>query len=410
MYKAPRYLPAAGKQALVERLSSLAAANVPSVCPVYAGLARPSNRSPEHAEVTYAIAESLAAGAAELLPTFNTSPSPALRVLTAASWGRVDAILADFDGFPADLASKLWWRVKCMTEKRRALPLADLSTACNLLTRLGYQARAAWLLGLADVGIMEHSFHPQLVRAEFSALHYLCPDAVKLESRALKAAGDHSLPAHERLAMAIFVIVSNGKRGSETPAMRQAVELAGMNLEEFTAPLFEWQLARHRLFRATSYLPFVRGDATETFHQLDQAAKSLEAAIPGRRLEELAWNDHAYPMYETLAKTSILLGDAEQAVAASERLIGISQHDHRTWDTRGRSFLAAGRLAEALDAYEQAIPLGGLPVGEAAYHAGWINEQLGNVSGAREAYALSLRVDPTVQVVRDRVAALGSGA
>jgi tetratricopeptide (TPR) repeat protein len=407
VFNVPKYLPAAGKKALAQRFLSLARANVPSACPVYPGLARPSDRSPEHALVTYAIADLLAAGTWLSLPTFNTMPSPALRALTAASWGRTDAILAGFDDFPGDLASDLWWRVKCVTDKPRTLLPAQLAVACNLLIRLGYPARAARLLELSDANVAERPFDPQLALTQFRILYYRSADRDALEERALEAAKQSTIPPQARLAMAIYVIVRNGMRRTETSPMRKAAEIASLSLEEFTATPFEQALARHRLFRATSFLPFVRGDAAETFRHLEVAAESLESVSPKGYLEKLAWDDHAYPMYETLAKTHILIGDTKQAIAASERLLGISRHDHRTWDTRGRCFLAAGRLAEALEAYRQAIPLGGHPVGEAAYHVGWISEQLGRSDDARDAYMLSLRIDPTVNVVRDRLSVLG---
>ena len=127
------------------------------------------------------------------------------------------------------------------------------------------------------------------------------------------------------------------------------------------------------MYRAVAFVPFLRGDAEATFKLLDQAlAQQMSAKAKAvSELERLAWIDHAFPLYETIAKTHLRLGDVDKAVAATDHLTSLSPNDQRAWDVRGQALLRAGRLEEALAAYGRAVPLGGLPVARAAYHLGW---------------------------------------
>jgi Flp pilus assembly protein TadD len=152
-----------------------------------------------------------------------------------------------------------------------------------------------------------------------------------------------------------------------------------------------------------AFVPFVRGDLDGTMRILDEALGHQMAARPlaESALQRLAWIDHAFPLFETIARTHLRLGSVDAAIAATGELAALSPNDSRAWDARGQALLMAGRLEEALVAYGHGIPLGGLPVARAAYHLGWIHEQLGHRDEARSCYRLSWRIDPTVPVVAE---------
>ena len=406
----PAYVPAPGRKALATRLNSLLAADVPVACGVYVGLAEPGAASPRHAEATYARAQHLASETVDVLPHFNTIPPAILRVLGAASWGRADALGNRMREFPADLATELWRRVESRASDPAALSPDERRHAAELMLRLGYVAEAASVLGLSEADPKTHVFELTSGVAELAVLARRRHDSGALEERVLDVARDAEYPASVRTVMATFVVVRNGRRGADTPAMHEAAGLARLAMEALETSDFARHLARQTVYRAIAYLPFLRGDVAATFELLEQALSEQFSAKPkpGSELEELAWIDHAFPVFETIARTHLQLGDAEQAVAATDQLTALSPNDPRSWAMRGRALLAVGRLEEALVAYGRAIPLGGLPVAHAAYHLGWIHEQLGNRDEADSNYRLSWKIDPTVPALAEIIERAGT--
>lgn len=107
----PRYRTDQSPRALATRLRALCTARVPVACHVYAGLSAPVPTSALHARITHAMARAFVAGTSADVPRFEPPSSAQLRLLTAASWGRLDGAGPDMTTFPVDLASELWWRV-----------------------------------------------------------------------------------------------------------------------------------------------------------------------------------------------------------------------------------------------------------------------------------------------------------
>ncbi|WP_433273466.1 tetratricopeptide repeat protein [Actinosynnema sp. CS-041913] len=379
----PNYQPDPGPRALARRLGALAVAGVPVRCGVWLGLREPGAGSSRLAEVTHTIARHFADGDVAALPRFNTNPSPATRVFTAASHGRVDALGPDMAAFPDDLASPLWWRV--LDRVRAELTTADRVVAADLLLRLGYQRHAADVLGMADF----RGFTPELAVRQLAVLFWSRPSAAEVEQLALDGARDTRLPPAARHALALFVLVRNGRRGTDTAALHEAAALAGR-----TAP--DEPLPRQAHYRALAFVPFLRGDRAATWHLLDRALDSQRAARPRTALERLAWEDYAYPLHETIARTHLRSGAPDKAVDATGELVALSPNDARTWAIRGDALLAADRLDEAVHAFDAGVALGGLPAARAAFYRGWALTRLGRSAEAAESYRLSWRIDPTV--------------
>ncbi|MBW4717765.1 tetratricopeptide repeat protein [Saccharothrix obliqua] len=386
----PRYAPDPGPRALARRLAALAAAGVPVRCRVWPGLGDPDAHSSRLAEVTHTIARHVADGTTAALPRFNTNPYPATRVLTAVGHGRVDALGPDMAAFPADLASPLWWRV---VDRLRADP-GDRGVLADLLLRLGYQRHAAEVLGMTRFT----GFHPDLAVRQLAVLHWSRPSSAEVEDIALAGARQDDLPAPARHALALFVLVRNGRRGAETPALHEAAAIV-----ERTAP--DEPLPRQAHYRALAFVPFLRGDVPGTWDLLDRAAACQHAARPGTPLDRLAWDDYAFPLHETIARTHLRTGHPDRAVAATGELVALSPNDHRTWAIRGDALLAADRPDEAVDAFTSGVALGGLPAARAAFYRGVALARLGRAEEATASYRLSWRIDPTVPAV---AAALGA--
>ncbi|WP_406318089.1 tetratricopeptide repeat protein [Streptosporangium sp. NBC_01639] len=400
----PPYRLPGGAKPFARRLRALLSAGRPAACPVPIGLAAPQPLSDTVAICTHAIARHLVEGDAAALPIFNTRPPDTWRILTAASRNRPDAFTEEFGDLPADLASDLWLQVDQVCRDRDSLPPPALRAAADLLLRLGYPKKAAELLGMSGTKADAHRFNPRLAREEMSVLFRFHHDSAQLEQLALNAAADEEIDAYARLMLANFIVVRNGKRGTDTPEAHQAAELGRAALASLDDTETVKALAEHTWLRAVAYLPFLKSDVKATLAILDRAEECLALGRPSQgTLRILAWEDHATPLYETLAKTLILFGQAERAVAATDRLVELNPHDHRTWNRRGQALVAAGRIDEALHAFERTLPLGGIAVAEAAFHLGWVYEQLGKPDLARDHYLLSQRVDPTVDVVDERL-------
>lgn len=396
-----RYRPDPGREALGSRLRALLTAGVPARCGVYAGLAEPGPGSPNHARVTHTIARHLAGGTAQRLPWFNTSPPPVLRVLTAASWGREDALVVRPEDLPADLATDLWRAVAAMPADDRTTAPAELA---DLLIRLGFVKEAARVLGLG-AGLPER-FGTEHARTELATLSRLLPASQELLVLATRAAGDPRHPARQRIAFANFVMVRHGKRGKDSPLVDEAYRAGATALAELPEDDFDRHLARHTFHRAAAYVPFLRGLPEATVEHLDRAREEVLAARPGNEVQELALADHIFPLYETLARTYGIYGRLDDALAAARKLVDLSPWDYRTWFAHGQVLLRLGRWEESVAAHEKVYEIGGHPVGQAAYLVGFARERLGDRAGAADAYRLSQRVDPTAPVVPARLAGL----
>ncbi|CCH30593.1 tetratricopeptide repeat protein [Actinosynnema sp. NPDC047251] len=387
MIVVPRYEPDPGPRALARRLAALASAGVPVRCPVWLGLREPGPWSSRLAEVTHTIARHYADGTGDALPRFNTNPYPATRVFAAAGHGRVDALGPDMAAFPPDLAAPLWWRV---LDRVRAGH--DPVVAADLLLRLGYQRHAADVLDPAGFA----GFTPGRAVKQLAVLFWSRPSSAEVEAAALAGARS-GLPAGERHALALFVLVRHGRRGADTPALREAAAIV-----EATAP--DEPLARQAHYRALAFVPFLRGDVAGTWDLLDRALACQRSVRPDTALDRLARDDYAYPLHETIARTHLRTGHADRAVDATGELVALSPRDSRTWAIRGDALLAADRPDEAADAFGEGIALGGLPAARAAFYRGWALARLGRADEAAESYRLSQRIDPTAPAVAEALA------
>ncbi|MFS8098931.1 hypothetical protein LFM09_17525 [Lentzea alba] len=374
----PRYR--TDPRALATRLRALLTAQVPVACGVYAGLAAPVAASPLHARITHTLATAFVAGAD--VPRFESPPSLQLRLLTAASWGRVDGLSGEMTAFPADLASSLWWRVA----ERLSGPLstAERQVACELLLRLGYPQRAAALFPMTD------ALSPSFALEQLAVLRCHLP-ASAVEALALRGARS-GLPASVRRDLALFVVFRAAARGVDSTSLRAGAALAVKASSELPSSA----LQRARLHRAIAAVPFVQRDIAETHRLLGRALDSLTSVAPGPALvDRLAWEDESYALHGFLVRTHLAVGLAARAVEYSDSLVELSPGDDRTWALRGDALVACGQLDEAVEAYTRGVSLGGWGAARAHYLRGHVLERLGRVAEAAEDYVLSQRIDPT---------------
>lgn len=386
----PRHRTDPSPRALAIRLRALLTAEVPASCRVYAGLAAPASTAALHARVTHAIASSFVAGESAGVPRFEPPPCAHQRLLSAASWGRVDGLGADMATFPVDLASELWWRV----HDRALGPLraAERRVACELMLRLGYPRRAASVIGLCAIDARKHTFTPELALAQLAVLCCHLPASV-VEPMALTAARS-GLPADVRRELALFVVFRNAARGTDSTSLLAGAALAVRASAELPRSGFVGALARARLNRALAVVPFVRRDIGEAHRTLGRAVECLTSVTPGAaEIDRLAWADEAYALYGFLARTHLAVGLGERAFGYTDELVALSPGDDRTWVLRGDALVACGRLEEAVEAYGRGVELGGWGAARAAHSRGFVLERLG-LDGAAD-FELARRIDPT---------------
>ncbi|MFJ8959672.1 hypothetical protein ACIRG5_09785 [Lentzea sp. NPDC102401] len=400
----PRYRTDPSPRALAVRLRALRTAQVPVACGVYAGLSAPGTTSALHARITHAMARAFVTGTSAGVPRFDPPPSAQLRLLTAASWGRLDGVGPDMTEFPVDLASELWWRVH--ERALGSLRTAERRLACDLLLRLGYPQRAASVIGLSVIDPRKHVFSPELALEQLAVLRCHLPSSA-VEAMALRGARS-GLPPETRRDLALFVVFRNAARGADSTSLRAAAALAMKATSELPQNGFAAALHRARLHRAIAAVPFVRHDIVETHRLLGRALESLTSATPGAaEMDRLAWADEAYALYSFLVQTHVAVGLGHRAVGYSGELVELSPGDHRTWALQGDALAACGQLEASLEAYGRGIALGGWGAARAAYLRGFVLERLGRVAEAAEDYVLSQRIDPTSSVVVAPVVPVG---
>ncbi len=393
----PRYRTDPSPRALATRLRALLAAGVPVDCGVYAGLASPGATSALHARITHAMAQAFVTGASAGVPRFEPPPSAQLRLLTAASWGRLDGLGTDMTTFPIDLAAELWWRVH--ERALGSLRPAERRVASDLLLRLGYPQRAAAVIGLAAIDARKHTFSPELAMEQLAVLRCHLPASV-VEPMALTAARS-GLPAEVRRELALFVVFRNAARGTDSTSMRAGAALAVKASSELPQSGFVGALARARLNRAIAAVPFVQHDIGSTHRTLGRAFDALTSVAPGSaEIDQLAWADEAYALYCLLVRTHLSVGLGQRALGYTDELVALSPGDDRTWALRGDTLVACGRLEEAVEAYGHGVTLGGWGAARAAHRRGFVLERLG-LDGAAD-FDLAHRIDPTALTSSER--------
>ncbi|MCP2201828.1 TPR repeat-containing protein [Lentzea flava] len=392
----PRYRTDPSPRALATRLRALLTAGVPLACGVYAGLSAPGPSSPLHAKITHAMARAFVTGVSAGVPRFAPPPSAHLRLLTAASWGRLDGVGADMTTFPVDLASELWWRVH--ERALGSLRTAERRVACDLLLRLGYPQRAAAVIGLSVIDARRHVLSPDLAMEQLAVLRCHLP-ASAVEAMALRGARS-GLPAETRRDLALFVVFRNAARGADSTSLQAGAALAVKASSELPHTGFAGTLQRARLHRAIAAVPFVRRDIGETHRLLGRALECLTSIAPGQaEMDQLAWADEAFALHCVLVQTHLAVGLGQRALDHTDELVGLSPGDDRTWALRGDALAACGRWDDAIEAYSRGVALGGWGAARASYLRGFVLDRLGRVAEAAEDYVLSHRIDPTASVV-----------
>lgn len=389
----PRYEPGPGAAGLAARLKALLDGDHPVRCDTYVDLGAPSAFSSHHAETTFTLAEAVVAGRAGELSKFNSKPATVTRPYALASRGRADVMALDPADPPEDIDQGLWHEVRERARLRRFRDPTEAAAVSQLLLRLGFLRAALDTLQLRPVDL--RSFRPDdaIATEQLHLLARASGDLAPLRELLFTLMTDRRYSPYSRATMAKQFVVSAGRRNLWEDRLL-AAEAELLEVSEAMPDDFAGNLYRQTIFRAVSFVPFLRGDRERTIAYLTSAEECQLRAVPSTGLEFLLWRDYAFPLYETLHRTAEVHGDRQLALRSAEKLIAISPGDYRAWIAHLRLRFDLGDLDGALRSAERAIDLGGFSVAQAAFYASVIAQESGDGAAALRYRSTAARLDP----------------
>ncbi|MEU3312969.1 tetratricopeptide repeat protein [Streptomyces sp. NPDC006662] len=336
-------------------------------------------------------------------------------MLTAASWGRADAVGPEPDLLPDDLASPLWRRAAEFTAHPDGLTPRERAAAGTLMLRLGYAASAVSIMNPgAEPGsvALPADLPPEALPVLVRALAVVHPRPAEVDAEVLRVATDPRTPPAVRLVLWVPALASAVRSSSrvglqDLPRMITEAERTLREAEDGAQDRLGLSaVGRIRLSQALCEAALACGRRPAALDHADAAALHLMAARPPSGAgapERLAWELESLSMLRTQARLHRCSDRLEDALAAASGRVRLDPYDPGARIAHAVALLRAGRPDDALRAYERVLALGGVTVARAAFGIGWIHEQGGDLGRAREAYELSYRIDPTVPAVAGRL-------
>ncbi|MFD8146191.1 tetratricopeptide repeat protein [Streptomyces sp. NPDC059708] len=338
-----------------------------------------------------------------------------LRVLTAASWGRADAVGSEFDLLPDDLASPLWRRTAEFTARPDRLTPRERGAAGTLMLRLGYPASAVSIMNPGagpGSAALPADLPPEALPALVRALMEAHPRPAEVEAEVLRIVTDPRTPPAVRLILWVPALAAAVRPSSRigpralphlVAEAERTLREAGDGAQDRLGPSGVWRV---RLSRALCEAALACGRRAAALDHADGAALPLLRARPASDAaapDRLAWELESMSLLRTQARLARRSERFEEALKAASAMARLDPFDPGAHTAHAEALLRAGRHDDALRAYERVFALGGVTVAAAAFGTGWIHEQRGDLGRAREAYELSHRIDPTVPVAAARL-------
>ena len=364
-----------GRVAMAASLKNLSAGEYPIPCHVYVGLHPATTDSSHHAEATERLAKIVVGKEPDFGYRFNSKPPPTTRIFTAASQARLDAIAPAIEDFPEDLSSPLWYSVRNHLDVLRQSPgPSDSSEAASeLMLRLGYVRDAAVLVGLPE-SIYEDApplesikFDPNVAIGQYHVLSRMYPDQGELANSFYSSGFDPQFSPYVRSVLLKAFIVHFGQQNAWDERLPAAVKESLRLLEVIELHSNHFDLYAQTVYRAVAFMPFIQKNPELALKYLEQGLDHQELAALGDGRSELLWRDHAFPLFETMSKTCLSLGDLAAAHSYADQLVLISPADSRSWLARAGTHARLDNLSAALADFNTAISLGGRSVAAASF-------------------------------------------
>lgn len=206
---------------------------------------------------------------------------------------------------------------------------------------------------------------------------------------------------HTRIIALINMIVHYARVKGDKNCIQYWCEVAGKEFEYLCPennPSDRFFTSMY--YRAISFLPFIKGDKTETTHLLD-LSEYWARQIPNDTLAfKQMYNENLHPLLETRAREAIWLGDMDTALERTKQLVKHDFYDPKTHFRLGDLYKKLYKIEKAVANYKISAQLG-TPYNAAAWFmVGECYEQLGELDLALDAYLMSIEINPTVSCIR----------
>lgn len=220
---------------------------------------------------------------------------------------------------------------------------------------------------------------------------------------------DIALNAPDAVATAFnataMVFVHKAKTGAALSELAEwagryerALAVAIRDADEFTAELFT-----SRFYRGTGFLPQRRDDKSEVLRVMDLAERHALNMKPATPAQEILYRENLHALMESRTKEALWLGDLDQALARSRKVIEVDPYDAKAWVELGEVRYFRKEWHEAAEAYLGAAMLGPPASVVARYMAGVCFRESGQVSFAALLLKDTLELDPRGISSRDEI-------
>jgi tetratricopeptide (TPR) repeat protein len=168
--------------------------------------------------------------------------------------------------------------------------------------------------------------------------------------------------------------------------------------DEFTAGLFT-----SRFYRGLGFLPQVAGEKIEVERAMDLAESHARNIKPGTPAEHLLYRENLHAVMESRTKEALWLGDKDEALSRSLKVIEVDPCDSKAWAELGEIRYLRQEWKEASEAYATAAMLGPPASAVGRYMAGLCLRKLGQDMLAAFFFKDTLEGDPLGVSPRHRI-------
>lgn len=340
--------------------------------------------------------------------------SPGFRIQLAREAGRAYAV-TDPRELSESLRSDRWRRLCVALEEWTSLRGEEkCRLACLLHSMCLYQPLLAVIphdhfeAGRADLDTVRLAFW----RASANFIQHLPERTSNYRSADMSVFEDIALHAPsavpECFNATAKVFVHKAKNRCEiadlmtwSSRLEKVLALTIADADEFTAGLFT-----SRFYRGLGFLPQRAGDKNEMKRTMDLAESHARNIKPGTPAQHLLYRENLHAVMESRTKEALWLGDKDEALSRSLKVIEVDPCDSKAWAELGEIHYLRLELKEASEAYSTAAMLGPPASAVGRYMAGLCFGRLGQDMLAALFLKDTLECDPLGISPRRRISEL----
>lgn len=131
---------------------------------------------------------------------------------------------------------------------------------------------------------------------------------------------------------------------------------------------FEKSLLSSRVYRASSYLPYLNKDPEWLLSEIEKCQQFAIQLLPTNQFEEILKLENNFPMYESSARTYSFLNDHKNALRFMTKIVDeVDSNDPKAWLQVGEAYDKTGDISQALECYKKASVLS-CPLGKISFY------------------------------------------